>query len=183
MLLKNQEQETVQKILTGNERALYTYYRTFSPKLLAFIKKKTSSKEDAEEILQDTLLSSLDALRDFTFKCSLSTFLHAIAKNKIIDFYRKRKLKKILFSQVPRLEAFLSTFLGPEDDLEKKQTRLSFEKALKSLSPKYQKILTLKYFEGKTVRQITKEFRVSFKSAESMLFRARSAFAKALQII
>lgn len=183
MLLKNQERKLVKKILSGDERALYSYYRTFSPKLLVFIKRKTNLPEDAEEILQDTLLSSLDALRDFTFRSSLNTFLHAIAKNKTVDFYRKKRLKKILFSQVPQLEAFLSTFLGPEDVLEKKQDRLSFEKALRSLSPKYQKILTLKYFDGKTVRQITKEFRVSFKSAESMLFRARKAFANALQII
>lgn len=183
MLTKNQERNLVKKILQGDERSLFLYYRYFSPKLLAFIKRKTRFEEDAEEILQDVLLSSLDSLRDFTFKSSLSTFLHAIAKNKIVDFYRKKRLKKILFSQIPQLEALFSTFLGPEDDLEQKQARINFEKALRSLSPKYQKILTLKYFDGKTVVQITREFKVSFKSAESMLFRARQAFAKALQVI
>lgn len=180
MLIK-EEQLLVKRILKGDEKTLFSFYRNFAPKLLSFIKRKTNYPEDAEEILQDVLLSSLDSLRDFTFKSSLSTFLHAIAKNKIVDFYRKKRLKKILFSQIPQLEALFSTFLGPEDDLEQKQARINFEKALKSLSPKYQKILTLKYFDGKSVAQITREFKVSFKSAESMLFRARQAFAKALR--
>lgn len=180
--MMQKEQLLVKRILKGDEKALFAFYRNFSPKLLSFIKRKTNYPEDAEEILQDTLLSSLDALRDFTFRSSLSTFLHAIAKNKIVDFYRKKKLKKILFSQIPQLEAIFSSFVGPEDVLEKKQARINFERALKSLSPRYQKILTLKYFDGKTVYQITKELHVTFKSAESMLFRARMAFAKALKI-
>lgn len=180
MFTKNQEQLLISSILKGDEKSLYSYYRYFSPKLLAFIKKKTGKIEDAEEILQDTLLSSLDSLRDFTFKSSLSTFLHAIAKHKIIDFYRKRRIKKVLFSQAPQLEALLTTLLGPEEIFENRQKKAIFEKALRELRPIYRKILTLKYLDGKTVRQITSELQISFKSAESMLFRARQAFAKGL---
>lgn len=183
MLTKNQDRLLVKGILAGNEKSLLTFYRYFSPKLLSFIKRQTPSTEDAEEILQDVLLSSLDSLRDFTFKSSLSTFLHAISKNKIIDFYRKKRIKKILFSQVPQLESLLSTILGPEEIFEEKQLRLKIEKALRNLSPKYRKILTLKYFDGLSVLEITKELQVSFKSAESMLFRARRAFAKEIEIV
>lgn len=183
MLTKNQDHLLVKGILSGNEKSLLTFYRYFSPKLLAFIKRRTQIAEDAEEILQDVLLSSLDSLRDFTFKSSLSTFLHAIAKNKIIDFYRKRKIKKVLFSQVPKLESLLTTLLGPEEVFEEKQLRIRISQALKKLSPKYQKIITLKYFDDLSVREITQELQISFKSAESMLFRARKAFAKALEIV
>lgn len=183
MLTKNQDHVLVKGILSGSEKSLLAFYRHFSPKLLAFIKKRTPSCEDAEEILQDVLLSSLDSLRDFTFKSSLNTFLHAIAKNKIIDFYRKKKIKKVLFSQVPKLESLLTTLLGPEDVFEEKQLRIRISQALKKLSPKYQKIITLKYFDDLSVREITRELQISFKSAESMLFRARKAFAKALEVV
>lgn len=183
MLKKTEEKEIIAGILKGNEKALFRFYKLFSPRLLSFIKNKTKYPEDAEEILQDTLLSSLDSLRDFTYKCSLSTFLHAIAKNKIIDFYRKKKLKKILFSQIPQLESLFTNLLGPEEVFTRKQAKLNFDKAFSSLSPKYRKFITLKYFDNKSVKEITKEMQVSFKSAESGLFRARRAFAKALKII
>lgn len=182
MLTKQQEQSFVSGILKGDERALYNFYRYFSPKLLSFIKRKTAAYQDAEEILQDTLLSSVEALRDFTFKSSLSTFLFAISKNKVVDFYRKKKIKKILFSQAPQLESLLTTLLGPEEVFEKKQEQIKLDTAFKSLSPNYRKIISLKYLEGKSVIEITKVLKVSFKSAESRLFRARKAFAKALQL-
>lgn len=180
MLTKNQDRLLVKGILSGNEKSLLTFYRYFSPKLLSFIKRQTPTDEDAEEILQDVLLSSLDSLRDFTFRSSLSTFLYAIAKNKIVDFYRKKKIKKIFFSHIPQLEFLLTSLLGPEEVFDQKQLGIKIEKALKNLSPKYRKILTLKYFDGLSVLEITKKLRVSFKSAESMLFRARRAFAREL---
>ncbi len=71
MLTKQQEQSFVKGILKGDERALYNFYCHFSPKLLSFIKRKTGVYQDAEEILQDTLLSAVEALRDFTFKSLL----------------------------------------------------------------------------------------------------------------
>lgn len=183
MLTTDQEQKLISGILQGDEKSLYGFYSYFSPRLFAFIKRKTRETEDAEEILQDTLLSSLESLRDFTHRSSLSTFLHAIAKNKVVDFYRKKRLKKVLFSESPQIEAILTTLLGPEEIFETKQKKAVFEKALRGLRPMYRKILTLKYFDGKTVNQITNELKISFKSAESMLFRARQAFAKALQAV
>lgn len=181
--MKNQEKQLIKGILEADERCLFSFYQRFSPKLLLFIKQRVKDPEDAEEILQDTLLSSLDSLRDFNFQAKLSTFLCAIAKNKIIDFQRKKKIKKILFSQAPQLEFLLANLLGPEEVFEEKQLRKKIEKALSSLPLKYQKILKLKYFDGKSVIQITQELKISFKSAESALFRARKAFAKQLSIL
>lgn len=183
MQTSKQDRLYIEGILKGKERALSAFYKLYSPKIFAFIKRKTSTKEDAEEILQDALLSAIDALRDFNYRSSLSTFLHAIAKRKVVDFYRKKKLKKILFSQAPQLESLLTSLLGPEEVYQEKQIRLGIDKALNSLKPLYRKILTLKYFDGKTVSQITQELNLTFKSTESMLFRARKAFAKALQIV
>lgn len=183
MLKKDQEYFLIKGILAGNEKSLLVFYRYFAPRLFFFIKRQTLSTEDAEEILQDVLLSSIDSLRDFTFKSSLSTFLHAIAKHKIIDYYRRRKIKKVLFSQLPQLEQFLTTVLGPEELFEEDQLRTKIDKVLKKLKPKYRRILILKYLEGFSVLEITKKLEISFKSAESMLFRARRAFAKAWESV
>lgn len=46
--------------------------------------------EQAEELVQDTFLSALDALPSFRGQASERTWLFVILKRKIIDFYRRR---------------------------------------------------------------------------------------------
>lgn len=173
------ERMLVEGILKGREKSLRVYYQTFTPRIFAYIKNRTDTEEDAEEILQDVLLSSIDALRDFSYKSKLSTFLFSIAKNKVIDYYRKKKIKKIFFSESPKLESLLVTLLGPEEIFDNKQRKIDIETVFSRLPDAYQKIIKLKYVDGKSIIEITKELKVSFKSAESMLFRARKAFVRA----
>ncbi|MBI2029282.1 RNA polymerase sigma factor [Candidatus Gottesmanbacteria bacterium] len=172
------EKELILGILQGDEKFLRIFYHLYTPRLFTFIKNRTATIEDAEEILQDSLLSSIDALRDFSYKSKLSTFLFSIAKNKVIDYYRKKKIKKIFFSQSPRLESLLITLLGPEEILANKQKKIDIDRVFSLLPVSYRRIITLKYVDDKSIIEITKELKLSFKSAESMLFRARKAFVK-----
>ncbi|MBI4999350.1 sigma-70 family RNA polymerase sigma factor, partial [Candidatus Gottesmanbacteria bacterium] len=61
---------------------------------------------------------------------------------------------------------------------QQKEIKREVEKVFASLSEGYRQILRLKYIEGFTVAQIGKILRLSFKSTESRLFRARLAFQK-----
>jgi RNA polymerase sigma factor (sigma-70 family) len=58
-------------------------------RLLDFIRKRVGSDEDAEDILQDVFYQ-LTASYGQTIE-HLSAWLFAVARNKIIDWYRKRK--------------------------------------------------------------------------------------------
>lgn len=168
--------EIVNKILARDRSALHAFYRAYTPRLARFIHSKVSVKEDGEEILQDTLFAFLEALRDFHGKSSLETFLFAIASHKIIDFYRRRKLKQIVFSQAPQLEAIISPLLNPEEQLDITLLKEKINKVMSRLLPHYRQILTFKYLDNLSVGEIAKKLAVTFKSAESQLFRARKAF-------
>jgi len=173
------EKELVAQILDNDEHALRFFYRHFQPRLLTFIKNKIAVSEDAEEILQDTLLATLEGLRDFSFRSSLFTFICSIANHKIIDFYRRKKIKKILFSQLPEVEPLLSTIFGPEEALDEELLREKIRETFAKITPRYTRILRLKYIYGYTVSEIARKLSISFKSAESQLFRARRAFVAA----
>jgi RNA polymerase sigma-70 factor (ECF subfamily) len=170
------DKQLVAGILSGDEPSLRYFYQTYSSKLVAFVRRRLGDEKDVEEIVQDTFLASLDALRDFTFKCSLSTFLCSIAKRKVVDFYRKKKLKKVLFSQFPQIESLLSLLTTPEEKLDEKLLVEKIENTFNKLSPRYKKILKLKYVDGFSVDEIAHELSMSFKGIESMLFRARKSF-------
>lgn len=173
-----EEKKLVDKILAGDKKALRRFYIEFQPRLLNFILKNIGNPKDAEEILQDTLLATLEALRDFSFRCRLFTFLCAIAKRKIGDFYRKRKIKTIVFSHIPEIKPLVSALFLPEEKLDEEILKKKIEETLRLLRPKYEKVLKLKYLEGLTVKEIAQKLSISFKSAESTLFRARKEFVK-----
>lgn len=169
----------IQGILNGDEKFLRRFYVSFKPRLFAYIKRKIAKDEDAEEIMQDTFMATVEALRDFAYQSSLYTFICSIANHKVIDFYRKKKIKSILFSQVPEIEPLISTFYGPEDKLDEALLKAKIRETFAKISPKYHRILRLKYIYGYSVGEIAEKLSVSFKSAESQLFRARKAFVAA----
>ncbi len=185
-MVKNNTSENmvVKSVLLGDEKALRQFWREHSPKIHAFIRKRIQSAEDAEEILQDTFLAVLESLRDFDFRCQLSTFLCSIAQHKIIDHYRKKKVKQILLS---RLSAdwvpLVSQFLGPEEEFDTKEVEYRIRLVFARLRPLHRKILTMKYIEGQSVAEIAKQLAVTLKSAESTLFRARMAFVEIYQVV
>jgi len=166
----------VEKILARDKRALLTFYRSYTPKLLRLIRIKVSSEHDCEEILQDTLFAFLEAIRDFHGESRLETYLYSICNHKIIDFYRRKKIRHIVFSQMPRLEELISPVLNPEEELDVTLYKENISRVLAGILPRYRQILMLKYVDGLSVSDIARKFAVTLKSAESQLFRARKAF-------
>lgn len=173
------ETETIDRILRGDRRALSVFYQTYAPKLERYLGTKVGSPADAEEILQDTLFAFLEAIRDFAGSSSLQTFLFSICNHKIIDFYRRKKFKHIVFSAVPQLEALVSPLLNPEEELDSALLKEKIHRVFDQLLPHYRHILTLKYIDNLSVNEIAHKLSVTFKSAESRIFRARKAFVEA----
>jgi len=173
-----EDADLIDKILRRDRRALDAFYHTYTPKLSRFIGGKVKNPHDAEEILQDALFAFLEALRDFHGSCKISTFLFSIGKHKIIDYYRKKKLKHLVFSQVPYLEELVSPILNPEEELDVVMLKEKLHRAFSLILPRYKLVLQLKYIEDRPVSEIAKRFTWTLKKTESLLFRARKAFIK-----
>ncbi len=177
MMKYHEDRVQVNKILTGDKKALLAFHKRYSGRLFNYILHKINFQEDAEEVLQDTLLASLEAMRDYTGQSSLYTYIYGIAKHKVIDFYRKKKIKQVVFSRLPQVADLVSLLVSPEQRYERKELKEKIAKCFLSLKPTYQTVLKLKYVEGMTVGEIAKATAETIKSVESSLFRARKAFA------
>lgn len=172
------DESLVTLMLSRDKHALTVFYRRWAPKLERFIARKIDQKEDAEEVLQDTLFAFLEAIRDFGGRASIKTFLFSICQHKIIDYYRRRKLKQIVFSQMPSLEVLVSPLLAPEEEFDAVALKEKIAKVLSGLLPQYRQILLFKYIDDLSVEEIAGKLAITFKSAESQLFRARKAFVE-----
>lgn len=179
MIVNSQkEKQLVKQVIKGNKKAIRSFYRAYQNRLLNFILTKVENVKDAEEILQDTFLSSLDSLPLFKFQSSIYTWLCSIAYHEIVDFYRRRKLKTIIFSRLPWLEKIVDKALSPELALQEKELKIKIYNTLKNLTEGYAQILRLKYIEGLSMREIALRLQTSIKAVESKLTRARLAFQK-----
>jgi len=173
------DKEMIQGILAGDEGWIRKFHQKYYKRLLSYTLKRIDKAEDAEEIVQDTLLSAIYSLPSFLGRSSFSTWLFAITRHEIADFYRKRRVKELLFSRFPILEHIVDEALAPEFIMERQRIQGKILACFLHLTEGYRHILRLKYIEGLKTAEIALELKISDKAAEMRLRRARLAFVKA----
>lgn len=178
MEINQEEKELLKKIIKRDERALFYVYKKYQPSIFNFVKSQISNYQTAEELTQDIFIDFIEALRDFRFQSSLKTFLFSIARHKIVDQIRKRKIKNILFSKLPSyiVESLKIVFI--DEEIDKKELKEKISKVLDYLPNDYRVILRLKYIDGVKIKEIADKLKMNFKATESLLFRARKSFIK-----
>jgi RNA polymerase sigma-70 factor, ECF subfamily len=158
------------KILKGDRKAFRRFYEETCGELTGYVQMKVAGMKDAEEIVQDTYLSFLDSLPLHRGEASLKTFLFAIARHEVADFWRKRYAKKAI-KTVPFMNQVYSERLYSSAEL-----GAAIEATYAKLTQAEAQLLRLKYERGMSVEEIAKTLEISIKAAESRLFRARRAF-------
>ena len=168
--------ELVDLLLHRNDSALSELVRRYERKLHNFVFKKLRSHETAQEIVQDVFIELFDALRNYKRTASLKTYLYTIAQYKSIDFIRKQKIKRVMFSAIPPyiLERLKTILI--DDEIDKKELSQKIEKVFGKMPNDYGLIIRLKYMDGYKVKEIAQKLSMSSKATESLLYRARRAF-------
>lgn len=173
-------EQIVEELKIGKKGAATRFYREFAPKIRRYLSTRLPENE-IEEILQDTFLSAFDSIALYRGESSMSTWLIAIARHEVADFYRKRYVRVAVEKTSPLFDSMVSELMSPEFVWEKKKIEKRFFAAYHSLSEQYQEILSYKYELSMSVKEIAERMDLPFKAAESMLFRARSAFRLAYE--
>ncbi len=179
-----------ERILAGDRAAGSELVRRHLEPLYEFVHYRVASdRSSAEDIVQDTFLVALSSLESFDGRSSLHVWLCGIAKNKIRTLRRKRKpmaLADVLDESDTEIDAILSKVDSeelPEWILEERETRDLVGAALSSLPAEYRAALIDKYVDGKSTAEIAERSAKGVKAAESILFRAREAFARVFQLL
>ena len=154
------------------------FYHTYYFSLKKFVEQRINQDDDVEELTHDILLAAYNSLGNFNRKSNEFTWICGIAKHKIIDFYRKKKLKTILFSASPFFEEIADKALGPEEESLKNELKHEIRAVFGDMSEGYRNILRLKYIDHLTIRQIALTLKLTVKAVESKLMRAKKVFSK-----
>ncbi len=182
---KSEEAEIVKKVLGGDLEVYGAIIDKYEKKLLRFVMLiSNASKEDAEDIVQDTFISAYQNLADFDTKMSFSAWIYKIARNKAISWHRKNTSKKA----GEKIELEEEVFLNLKDDapsiLEELHAKTATDKLLEEieqLNNKYKEVIILKYFEGKSYLEIADILHIPPGSVASMLYRAKAQLKEKLK--
>jgi RNA polymerase sigma-70 factor (ECF subfamily) len=145
---------------------------TYYDRLVRFLKRRSSSADDAADLAQDTFarLSAVD-LRQIREPAS---FLFTTALNLLRDRARSAQARQAALS-VPVDEAqLICPAPQAESVLDGEQRMRSLEAALRELSPKCRAVFVLFHFDGLSQREIADRLRISVSMVEKYVKQAMS---------
>ena len=169
----------------GDREALEALLVAVQPQLYRFSMKMCRHTEDAEDVLQDSMLSVARALKDFRGGSSLSTWAFTIARRFCIKKRRQRRYAPKQEESLEHLkpaekEGLSSSVPNPEEQVEATEVWQQVQVAISALDPAYREILVLRDIEGLTAKEVASVVGLSVSAVKSRLHRARGQLRASL---
>ena len=172
----NSGESSYRRFLDGDKSGFDEIMDMFHAPLVSFVKRYVGSEADAEDIAADTFLELLIHPARFSFKCSLKTYIYSVARNRAVDFMRKRR-RQIFdfdFSTVPDDD------VSSEDAAVADERRRAIGDALKKINGEYAEVLYLLYIEGIDKEQVMRITKKNNRQLSNIVYRAKAAMKKEL---
>lgn len=164
------EEKLLSQLKQGSPTAVKRWFLEYHQDILRFVLSRVANQADAEEIVQQTFLSCLKHLPFFNGKSTIFTWMLAIAKREVANYFRKKYAKKAL-QLLPLSECVLVPELASSQEIAQKVATV-----LKEMRPRQVELLMLKYVDKYRVTYIAGKLGKTAKSIESELLRARNKF-------
>jgi len=174
----DEEKRLLEKIKENPEyfgKIFDTYYKP----IFNYIIHRVADYDISRDIAADTFLKAYLKMNTLTWKgVSILTWIYRIATNEINYYYRKNKTSNLsldlLGSQASQLFEFddgQSEKQLIENELKLNEDFARVQRSLKKLNIKYQEVLSLRYFEKKSLKEISEILDKKEGTIKSLLSR------------
>ncbi len=176
-LAREGDSETFRDLVERHSRALYR---------LAY--RMTGSREDAEDVVQETFLRAHRQLHRFEAKSNVGTWLYRIAVNCSYDSLRarpKRELAPLEGVMEQATQGAGTPHAEPDQDrlVYSAQVRARVTETLDALTPVERAAFVLRHVEGRSIDEIRQALGLSVSAAKHSVFRAVQKMRAALEPI
>jgi RNA polymerase sigma-70 factor (ECF subfamily) len=143
-------------------------------RLLAFIRGRVSDEADAEDILQELFLRVHEGLCSREAVTTLESWIYRVARNLVIDHYRRRKPveelpETVTAAEDPTLEDDPRTLLA-----------FSLRETIDELPEPYREALIMTENQGLSQQQLAERAGITLSGAKSRVQRAREKLRQLL---
>jgi RNA polymerase sigma-70 factor (ECF subfamily) len=191
------DEELVAATLRGDRHSYRTLVERYQSRIFSMAYDVVRSKEDAEDVTQESFVKAFLSLDKFKGQSSFYTWLYRIAFNMAVDVRRKTSRRggnhleykeSLSVSPSGRSDSTgeseqvstLQNIEGPHEALVRKQAARKIQEVLAQLSDEHRAVITLREIDGLNYDEISEALGIPKGTVMSRLFYARKALQKAL---
>ena len=173
-------EKNISKAKDGNQAAFRFLLDSFWANVFNYQLKRTKSENDAEDITIQTFSKAFDKIHTYNNQYVFQTWLITISKNVHIDLLRKKNASifaATTIEQEEKVYLVVDENPTPEDKVIREQNLEKLLRDIKQLTPKYQEVIQLRYFQELTYKEISKKINEPMTNVKVKLLRAKKLLA------
>ena len=185
--IQGSEEKLIRAGQRGDHQAVETLFRRYQRPLFQTALRVLGNTEDAEDALQDGLLSAYRNLKRFEGRSQFSTWLTRIVINAALMRRRSAKARPAVSldeppreDELPATERFADDGLTPEQVFANTEIREMLSENLDQLSPLLRTAFVLREVQGYSTGEAAKKLGVTENTLKARLWRARHQLAEKL---
>jgi RNA polymerase sigma-70 factor (ECF subfamily) len=177
------DQTLIAACLEGRTDAFGTLVRKYQDRLFRTMIALVGSREDAQDVVQDTFVRAFQNLGSYRSGAAFYTWLYRIAVNAAFSRSRRRRPKLSVDhhrEQTGADPADVREGSNPQENLERRERVRQVHDALARLSEEHRTVLVLKELEGYRYEEIAAILKCPVGTVRSRLHRARAELREIL---
>ena len=185
--IQGSEERLIRAGQRGDHQAVETLFRRYQRPLFQTALRVLGNAEDAEDALQDGLLSAYRNLKRFEGRSQFSTWLTRIVINAALMRRRSAKSRPAVSldeppreDELPAAERFADDGLTPEQVFANTEIREMLSENLDQLSPLLRTAFVLREVQGYSTGEAARKLGVTENTLKARLWRARHQLAERL---
>ncbi|WP_159950755.1 RNA polymerase sigma factor [Polaribacter septentrionalilitoris] len=175
------DQLYITKVINGDTNAFAYLVDNYKGMIYTLAYKMTKSREEAEEISQDTFIKAYRNLSKFKGDSKFSTWLYRIGYHASLDAIKKNKksnntfeINEVTFNQIKSVEDVL-------EGIERKERAEILDKCLTQLPEDECSMIWMFYYDELSLKEIIEVTQLSQANVKVKLHRARKRLLKIVE--
>ena len=178
--------KVIDRALHGDSKAYTELLTRYRDSVYYVLLRMVNNPSDAEDLTIEAFGKAFHNLPKYVPSHAFSTWLFRIATNNCIDFMRKKSQSPRPFDQdegeEDEMEATVASDMRlPDEVMMDRETAASLNRIVKSLKPRYRRLIELRYFEDYSYEDIATELSLPIGTVKARLFRAKVLIANMVQ--
>lgn len=154
-------------------------YEIYYSRVFDFILRRVTSREIAEDLTSEIFEKILKTINDFQWQgITVSAWIFRIARNHLIDFYRKNNKHKKDTSLEDLVNYIVSSAPSIESELESDENETTLFNSLRDLTSEEQYLIYYKFYEEMSNKDIAELTGMSETNIGTKLHRIRKKLAR-----
>jgi RNA polymerase sigma-70 factor (ECF subfamily) len=172
-----EERELVAAILRKDRKATAKFVAEHTDHVYAYVRHRLAPRADlVDDVVQDVFLAALGGLSSFLGNAPLRSWLLGITRHKVETYYRQRLREPEPLTDSPDALEPAASGIPIDELIDRERLEAKMQRVLSQLPESYGLALLWRYWENRSVRDISAATGKTEKAIERLLARARARF-------